>query len=221
MNEIKGIIFDLDGTILDTVPDITDSLNRMLAENGLPPLTESEVTRYVGNGAKKLVERCLKGRVPAEREQACLDRYNEIYTGCGSPRTRVFDGIADVLPALKARGYTLAVITNKPQQTADEVEKIYLSGLGLSLVFGQREGVPVKPDKAPMELTLARLGLKKHEVAFVGDGETDALFAINAGVRGISCLWGYRPKDLLLSVGAKELIEKPEELLALFPPLAE
>ncbi len=215
----KGIIFDLDGTILDTVPDITDSLNQMLAENNLPPLTAREVTRYVGNGAKKLVERCLKGRVSAEQAQACLDRYNEIYTGCGSPKTRIFDGIADVLPALKARGYTLAVITNKPQQTANEVEKIYLSDLGLSLVFGQKDGVPVKPDKTPMEQTLQTLGLTQSEVAFVGDGETDAAFAINAGVRGISCLWGYRAKEELIAVGASEFIQQPKELLDLFPPL--
>lgn len=215
----KGIIFDLDGTILDTVPDITDSLNQMLAENNLPPLTEREVTRYVGNGAKKLVERCLKGRVSAEQEQACLERYNAIYTGCGSPKTRIFDGIADVLPALKARGYTLAVITNKPQQTANEVEKIYLSNLGLSLVFGQKDGVPVKPNKTPMEQTLQTLGLTQSEVAFVGDGETDAAFAINAGVRGISCLWGYRSEEELIAVGASEFIRQPKELLDLFPSL--
>ena len=212
----KAIFFDLDGTILDTVPDIQDSINRMLAENGLPPLSAEEIVRYVGNGAKKLVDRCLKGRVTEERAERCLHRYNEIYTNCGSPKTRIFPGLSKTLPLLKEKGYLLAVITNKPQETADEVKKIYLDPLGISYVFGQREGIPVKPDPKPMEIVLAQFGLKRDEVVFVGDGETDAAFAINAGVRGISCLWGYREKELLLEVGAREFIDRPEELLSLF-----
>lgn len=212
----KAIFFDLDGTILDTVPDIQDSINRMLAENGLPPLSAEEIVRYVGNGAKKLVDRCLKGRVTEERAERCLHRYNEIYTNCGSPKTRIFPGLSKTLPLLKEKGYLLAVITNKPQETADEVKKIYLNPLGISYVFGQREGIPVKPDPKPMEIVLAQFGLKREEVVFVGDGETDAAFAINAGVRGISCLWGYRGKELLLEVGAREFIDRPEELLSLF-----
>ena len=212
----KAIFFDLDGTILDTVPDIQDSINRMLAENGLPPLSAEEIVRYVGNGAKKLVDRCLKGRVTDERAERCLPRYNEIYTNCGSPKTRIFPGLSKTLPLLKEKGYLLAVITNKPQETADEVKKIYLDPLGISYVFGQREGIPVKPDPKPMEIVLAQFGLKREEVVFVGDGETDAAFAINAGVRGISCLWGYRGKELLLEVGAREFIDRPEELLSLF-----
>ena len=212
----KAIFFDLDGTILDTVPDIQDSINRMLAENGLPPLSAEEIVRYVGNGAKKLVDRCLKGRVTEERAERCLHRYNELYTNCGSPKTRIFPGLSKTLPLLKEKGYLLAVITNKPQETADEVKKIYLDPLGISYVFGQREGIPVKPDPKPMEIVLAQFGLKREEVVFVGDGETDAAFAINAGVRGISCLWGYRGKELLLEVGAREFIDRPEELLSLF-----
>ena len=212
----KAIFFDLDGTILDTVPDIQDSINRMLADNGLPPLSAEEIVRYVGNGAKKLVDRCLKGRVTEERAERCLHRYNEIYTNCGSPKTRIFPGLSKTLPLLKEKGYLLAVITNKPQETADEVKKIYLDPLGISYVFGQREGIPVKPDPKPMEIVLAQFGLKREEVVFVGDGETDAAFAINAGVRGISCLWGYREKELLLEVGAREFIDRPEELLSLF-----
>ena len=212
----KAIFFDLDGTILDTVPDIQDSINRMLAENGLPPLSAEEIVRYVGNGAKKLVDRCLKGRVTEERAERCLHRYNEIYTNCGSPKTRIFPGLSKTLPLLKEKGYLLAVITNKPQETADEVKKIYLDPLGISYVFGQREGIPVKPDPKPMEIVLAQFGLKREEVVFVGDRETDAAFAINAGVRGISCLWGYREKELLLEVGAREFIDRPEELLSLF-----
>ena len=172
--------------------------------------------RYVGNGAKKLVDRCLKGRVTEERAERCLHRYNEIYTNCGSPKTRIFPGLSKTLPLLKEKGYLLAVITNKPQETADEVKKIYLDPLGISYVFGQREGIPVKPDPKPMEIVLAQFGLKREEVVFVGDGETDAAFAINAGVRGISCLWGYREKELLLEVGAREFIDRPEELLSLF-----
>lgn len=103
----KAIFFDLDGTILDTVPDIQDSINRMLAENGLPPLSAEEIVRYVGNGAKKLVDRCLKGRVTEERAERCLHRYNEIYTNCGSPKTRIFPGLSKTLPLLKEKGYQI------------------------------------------------------------------------------------------------------------------
>lgn len=207
----KAVIFDLDGTLTNTTLDICDNVNLALGKFGYNPITPDEARQFVGNGAKILIERSLKGVMPDNFDEI-VDLYNNSYNFCGSPRTFVYDGMKDLIQKLKADGYLLAVVSNKPQDGTDEVIKTFFGNGIFDYVFGQRDGVKTKPDKEPVEITLNALGVKKDEAVYVGDSEVDVLTARNSGVDGITVLWGYRDKELLLENGAITLVSTAEEL---------
>lgn len=207
----KLVIFDLDGTLTNTTLDICDNVNLALRKFGYNEITPDEARRFVGNGAKILIERSLKGVMPDNFDEI-VDLYNKSYNFCGSPRTFVYDGMKDLVKRLKADGYLLAVVSNKPQDGTNEVIKTFFGSGIFDYVFGQRDGVKTKPDKEPVEITINALGVKKDETVYVGDSEVDVLTAKNSGVDGITVLWGYRDKELLLENGAKTLVSTAEEL---------
>ena len=211
----KAVIFDLDGTLLDTVPDILDNINLMLARFGYGTLDAETLKGYVGSGARNLCARSIGVPLTEEELDERLDYYNALYTASDSPKTKLFDGMAEVLRALKKRGYKLAILTNKPQETTDKVYKNYLKDFGFDAVVGQSGGVKCKPDKTATVNLLSKLGVLPENCYFVGDGETDVLTSLNAGTRGIAVLWGYRKKDQLEKVGAKIFADDPEDLLSL------
>lgn len=207
----KAVIFDLDGTLTNTTLDICDNVNLALRKFGYKEITPDEARRFVGNGAKILIERSLKGVMP-DNFNEIVDFYNKSYNFCGSPRTFVYEGMKDVIKKLKNDGYLLAVVSNKPQDGTNEVIKTFFGNGIFDYVFGQRDGVKTKPDKQPVEITLSALGVKKDDAVYVGDSEVDVLTARNSGVDGITVLWGYRDKELLLENGAKTLVSTAEEL---------
>ena len=205
------VIFDLDGTLTDTIPDIEDNVNKTMRKFGFPEITRDEARRFVGNGAKVLIERSLKGVMP-ENFNEIVDFYNESYNFCGSPKTCVYDGMTELLKELKKEGYLLAVVSNKPQDgTTEVIRKFFGDGL-FDYVYGQREGVKTKPDKEPVEIVLKALNVLKKDAVYVGDSEVDALTAINADLYGISVLWGFREKSLLIETGAVNFAENASEL---------
>ena len=205
------VIFDLDGTLTNTIPDIEDNVNKTMRKFGFPEITRDEARRFVGNGAKVLIERSLKGVMP-ENFNEIVDFYNESYNFCGSPKTRVYDGMTELLKELKTEGYLLAVVSNKPQDgTTEVIRKFFGDGL-FDYVYGQREGVKTKPDKEPVEIVLKALNVPKKDAVYVGDSEVDALTAINADLYGISVLWGFREKSLLIETGAVNFAENASEL---------
>lgn len=212
----KLVIFDLDGTITNTVPDIEDNVNKTMRKFGYPDITADEARRFVGNGAKVLIERSLKGVMP-ENFDEIVAFYNDSYNFCGSPKTCVYDGMTELLKELKADGYLLAVVSNKPQDgTTEVIRKFFGDGL-FDYVYGQREGVKTKPSKEPVEIVLKALNVEKRDAVYVGDSEVDVLTAKNSELYGISVLWGFREKELLVENGAtvfaanaKELREKIE-----------
>ena len=208
----KAVIFDLDGTLLDTLDDIRDSLNIMLERYGFSTATENEVRFYVGNGARNLVKRAIKQNVPETLLDECLDFYNHVYNNSGSPRTKLFDGVADALISLKSRGYKLAILTNKPQQSTDRIYEKYLKEFNFDEVVGQSPSVACKPDKTATLNILKRLGVETGKAYFVGDGETDVMTSINAGTRGIAALWGNRTEEQLAAVGATVFAKTPADL---------
>lgn len=211
--ENKVLIFDLDGTLLDTLPDIAENINKMLSKYGYPKRTYAEMRKFIGCGAKNLVKNSIGVPLTEAELEERLEFYNKIYTASSSPMTKLFDGVSDMLVELKKRGYKLAILTNKPQSTTDRVVKEHLSLFEFDAVVGQRQGVKIKPDKEAAVKIMNLLGCSPKNTYMIGDGETDALTAINAGINGISVLWGYRDKNELEAAGAKTFVSAPKELL--------
>ena len=209
----KLAIFDLDGTLIDSVPDIYDCINVMLEKFGYEKRDIEDIKQMIGNGAKNLVIRAIGKKVSEESITESLKYYNDIYTSSGSPKTKLFDGIEQTLKILKSRGYLLGIVTNKPQMTTDEINKTYLKNLGFDMVIGQRTGLRMKPDPQAVNLMIEKLNVNKENVYFIGDGETDVQVALNAGVNGVAVLWGYRTKTQLESAGAKVFASTPQDFL--------
>ena len=202
----KLLLFDLDGTILFTIPDIMACCNDVLREFSLPPITEEETRAFVGNGAKKLVERMLKGRCDLlERAYA---RYMALFPSYRD-RTTVYPGELSFFDEMKSLGYTFAVVTNKPQEAASAVMGRFFPGWN---VFGQTESFPVKPDPSLTLHAMKVLGFSGSECIFIGDGETDVATAQRAGIPCISVLWGYRTREALEKAGATIFAETFQEL---------
>ena len=207
----KAILFDLDGTLTNTSLDICDNVNLTLRKFGYPEITVEEAKLFVGYGAKRLIESSLKG-AKCDNFDEVVAFYNNAYNFCGSPRTYVYDGMIDLLKKLSSEGYKLAIISNKPQDGTTEVCKTFFQEIKFDVVFGQREGIKTKPDRACVDMTLKELGITADEAIFIGDSDVDAMTAINAEVDGICVLWGYRPKERLVAVGASVFVNTAEEL---------
>lgn len=208
---VKGAIFDLDGTLVHSLPDLRDCMNAMLRKFGYPEITEAETMRNIGRGAREFVLQSL----PAEargREEECRRAYAEIYAASGSPKTALFPGIPELLTRLSSAGVKLAVVSNKPQRNTEQVYEKYLSAYAFDYVTGHRPGTEIKPDPASTFACLAALGLEPGETAFIGDGETDAQAALRSGTLGISVLWGYRTREELAAAGATRFARTPAEL---------
>ena len=209
----KLVIFDLDGTLTNTSYDIMNSVNLTLAHFGYPEITLEETVSFVGNGARKLVERSLKG-ANCNNFDEIVAYYNNAYNFCGSPLTFVYDGMKDLMLKLDKEGYKLAIVSNKPQAGTDEVVGKFFGDIPVAYVFGQREGINTKPDRACVDFVLNELGVDGKDAVFVGDSEVDAMTAANAEIDGICVLWGYRSKDELLKVGATRFVSTANELYA-------
>ncbi len=210
----KLVIFDLDGTLIHSVPDILEQVNITLAHFNYPLCTENQIRQYIGNGARNLVKRCFGDLTEEDLDQK-LAYYNKIYTACGSTKTHVFEGMDKVLVELKKMGYKLAILTNKPQMTTERVYEKYLSDFGFDMVIGQNNNVKCKPDKTATLNILKELDVDKDNAYFIGDGETDIKTAYNAGIKHIAVLWGYRDKDQLEEVGANTFAYKPLDILSI------
>ena len=208
---IKAVFFDLDGTLLDTLPDIHASVNEMLRTFSYPEITREQTQTYVGDGARKLIERALpKG---ATNIDECHNFFREHYTKSGNSLTTLFAGEMEALQTLKARGLKLAIITNKPHAaTYSCVEKFFPAGL-FDFIGGDSGMFACKPDPSLTRYAALTLRVAPKECVFVGDGEADVLTAKNAGMRNLSVLWGYRTREQLEKVGAREFVSDFSELV--------
>jgi phosphoglycolate phosphatase len=208
----KAIIFDLDGTLLNTSRDICKVLNNSLSAFSLPNISLEKTIEYVGNGAKKLVERA----VPEQNKEIVNEvykHYSAHFAVCDNNLTTLYEGEEEVLKTLKRKGCKLAIITNKPQKATDGVYLKHLSEFNFDLVLGQSETFPLKPEADSTLYAIKKMGVNKSDCLFVGDGETDVLTAKNAGVDCLSVLWGYRDYNTLKKAGAAHFAKSYTELL--------
>ena len=210
-----GLIFDLDGTLVDSLQGIAASMNHALALSGLPVHSQEVVRGFIGNGVKILIRRGS----PADADDALLDTierdFKAHYDLTWQTGTIIYPGITDLLESLQSRGYPLAVLSNKPHPfTVAMVSRLFPS-VRFSVVLGQRPGIPHKPDPAgALEISDA-LGLSPAECSVIGDSTMDIETARNAGMRAIAVTWGFHDRERLLAAGADQLVDAPEELLDL------
>lgn len=211
----KLVVFDLDGTLIDSVPDIADCTNVTLEKYGFAPCNYEEVAQMIGNGARNLIKAAVKCELPDQKIDEILACYSDIYTNCGSPKTKVFEGVKQTLLELKKRGYALAIFTNKPQSATDKVCEIYFRDIDFYKVVGISPAVKRKPDPTEIFSMMKELSVSPENAYFIGDGEADVLVSKNAGVNGISVLYGYRTKTQLQEVGATTFVDTATELLSI------
>lgn len=212
----KLIVFDLDGTLLNSLEDLADSANWVLEQHGFPTHPVDAYRYFVGDGVRKLIERILppEERTDARIEQ-CRQEFVTYYKVHMEDKTSVYEGITELLVELKNRGLKIAVATNKVHVAVAPLMAKYFPNICFDAMIGQREGVPVKPAPQIMFDILKETGCEPSEALHVGDTATDMQLAHNAGVTPVGVLWGYRPLEELQESGAKFIIEKPEDLLGL------
>ena len=196
---IKTILFDLDGTLLNTIDDLADAANWVCTQHGWPTFPVETYKHFVGNGIPKLVERFSP-------ENARYDAHKE-------DKTAPYPGILELLAALKAEGFQTAVFSNKADAFCGKIIEHYFGPDSFSLVRGSRPGVPTKPDPAGVYSLMADLGADPQSTLFVGDSDVDILTGHNAGLPALGVLWGFRGEAELTAAGADALAAKPEDIL--------
>jgi phosphoglycolate phosphatase len=208
-----GLIFDLDGTLVDSLAGIAGSLNRALAAAGLPIHPLPAVRGFIGNGARVLIQRA----VPAGATESLLDTIEQAFKSdydlTWPTGTFAYDGILDLLEALQVRGHPLAVLSNKPHSfTTAMVAQIFPS-IHFAVVLGQRGGVPHKPDPTGALEISSTLGLSPQNCTIIGDSTMDIETAHHAGMKCIAVTWGFHDRERLLAAGADQLVNEPGDLL--------
>lgn len=208
----KAIVFDLDGTLLDTLDDLADAVGYALRNNGLPPRSLAQVRSFVGNGIVKLMQRAA-GEHNADFDKILQD-FRTYYGEHCRDKTKPYEGITELLQTLKARGVKTAVLSNKADFATKLLAKEYFGGL-LELAAGENEAAGIRKKPAPDALfsIMRELGVSKAETAYVGDSEVDIQTARNAGVACISVSWGFKDEAFLLANGATRIARTPAELL--------
>ena len=210
----KVAIFDLDGTLLDTLKDLADACNFALRSYGFPEHQIEEYKYFLGNGAYKLIERALPiGKKDGETVDKVLTEFKKYYEKHKSDFTKPYDGIEDLLIALKEAGIKTAVVSNKPHEFAVEIVERYFAK-SFDIVFGKREGYLAKPDPTTVIETLNHFKCKKEEAVYIGDSDVDMFTGKNAGLFSIGVAWGFRGARELSAAGANKIVYTSEELLS-------
>lgn len=207
-------IFDLDGTLLDTLPDLVVLTNRALEETGFPTHTEAEILSYVGSGARALINLAVPQGATDEGKELALARWKALYPEYGYTYTKPIAGIPEVLASLKARGANLGTLSNKFDAATCEVIARYLPRT-FDVVHGECEDIPRKPDPTGLLRTIRELGSIPERTVYVGDSAGDIKAAHNAGCFGLGVTWGYNSAESLREAGADALIDTPSQMLGL------
>ena len=207
-------IFDLDGTLLDTLADLATAVNYALRQHGMPEHTIDDVRRFVGNGVRKLMERAIPDGEKNPDFEATFATFREYYMHHSLDTTRPYPGIIETLEALKEQGCRLAVVSNKMMAATKELCQHFFADT-IEVAIGENEAAGIRKKPAPDTVfeALRQLGEEKDSAVYVGDSDVDLETASNSGLPCISVLWGFRDRDFLIQHGAKTFISAPSELL--------
>lgn len=212
---MKACIFDLDGTLTNTLESMTYSVNLTLEEMGLSKITKDQCRLFVGNGARVLIEKSLKaaGDTDASRNEEGMEIYGRIFDRNCTYHVTPYEGIPEMLKALKDKGIQLAVLSNKPDRQTVKVVKAIFGEELFDYAQGQKEGIRRKPEPDGVWYLMEQMHVSKEECLYIGDSEVDAATGRNAGLKTIGVLWGFRDRKTLETAGVDDLIDRPDELL--------
>jgi phosphoglycolate phosphatase len=215
--EFQAILFDLDGTLLDTLTDIACAANAGLKELGFPAHPVESYRHFVGDGAGCLALRILpEGHQDDETVERCREIIRDEYAKCWADNTKPYPGVPELLVELQARGVPMAVLSNKPNESTQTVVKGYFPDCHFQVVRGALPSVPIKPDPAGALLIAEELDVPPGRFVYLGDTDTDMRTAFAAGMFPAGALWGFRTAEELTANGAEILLKKPREVLKLF-----
>ena len=214
--DFDGVIFDLDGTLADTLEDIADAMNRVLSGRRLPVHSSASYKVMIGKGLRNLVGQTLPVEMRNDETiAACLDQLIAGYREHCLDKTRLYDGVADLVSGLRADGVKLAVLSNKADDLTRRIVGALFDPGAFDVVMGAQQGLPFKPDPAAALLVGERLGVPPERIAYLGDSGIDMRTATAAGMTAIGVSWGFRTRDELVENGATAVLEHPLELLEL------
>ncbi|MDO9591743.1 MAG: HAD-IIIA family hydrolase [Erysipelotrichaceae bacterium] len=212
---IKGIIFDLDGTLLDTLEDIADSANEALVASGFEPHPLNEYRFFVGNGVENLVKMML----PKDTQQQVIDRvidgFQQAYNRNYANKCQPYPGIMSLIDELIKRGYKMGVCSNKPDAFTQVMVDLYFKDVDFVAVTGERKDLPRKPNAAMVHFILDKMDLGTDECLFIGDSDVDVKTANNAGLKSVGVEWGFRPIQELIDANVTYTVSHPKEILDL------
>lgn len=212
--KIDTVIFDMDGTVLDTLQDLADAVNYALDAFGMPERTIDEVRAFVGNGVRRLLELSVPGGFENPKFEEVFAKFREYYSIHCNDKTKAYDGILPMLRELEKEGYALAIVSNKLDSAVKELNEIYFEGI-VKVAIGEVEGIAKKPAPDMVEKALKELGKTKETAVYVGDSDVDLMTAKNAELPCISVLWGFRDEAFLREHGAVCFAKAPGEILKL------
>lgn len=207
-------VFDLDGTLLNTLDDLADSVNAILERHGYPVRTVDEVRRFVGNGVPLLIERAIPAGTGREEYERCLAEFKAYYQDHMCCKTGPYPGIPELLREMKARGVKMAVVSNKFDAAVKELCEKYYGG-AITVAIGESAHVRKKPAPDSVWRALEELGARRDRALYIGDSDVDVQTARNAGLTSVGVTWGFRDRALLEREGARYLIDRPAQLLTI------
>ena len=211
--KFKGVIFDLDGTLVNSLEDIADSMNNVLQSYGFPSHELQAYKHFIGNGIINLVREALPKASKEEEQIRCFDLMMEDYRNNCTNKTQLYDGIAELLNELATRKLKLAVLSNKIDDLTKKVVKRLLPNWNFEVVIGVSAEIPRKPNPLGVLLICKQLGISAENLIYVGDTGVDMQAANSAGAYAVGALWGFRTKEELISNGAKYLLNHPLDLI--------
>lgn len=215
---VKVIIFDLDGTLLDTIKDINVSINKTLEYFGFDKLNIKKTKANVGYGSEELVRRVLPKNATMDVRYRAVQHYLKTYDEISGTFTKPYKGILKLVQTLKQQGYKLAIVSNKSDHLVKDLNEKLFAGL-FDVAMGTKKGVMSKPHPQMLKETLKILDLSKDEAIYVGDTEVDIRTANNASIKVVACSWGFRTLDDLLLLHPKHIIRRPNQLLKVLETL--